>query len=245
MAPKNDHANCNNPTPMGWLGAAYFIIFVIFAAQVLLTLFIGSKSTFLDRFNLSPAQPAHTLLHFLLSLSPSSLKRFIPMLTDDFHFPIVIATSMEIEKENGKNAEERDNRLLEYLDAFGLVSPNQTRQAHEASIKALGDARNKAGDKQTYKEMAKEDARRHEEMHVYTEKRLPVIELLDPKGTKKLSREDLKALVSVIPLVSKAKTTSMSDLDEHITRRHVVPFRRLDIEKLFTILATVNPKFSE
>lgn len=44
------HSSCDQPQALGWLAALYFVVFVVIAAQVLLTLFIGS-TTQLDFFN--------------------------------------------------------------------------------------------------------------------------------------------------------------------------------------------------
>ncbi len=40
---KRDHADCNHPAANGWIAALFCVTAVVFGAQVLLTLFIGSK----------------------------------------------------------------------------------------------------------------------------------------------------------------------------------------------------------
>ena len=45
---KADRVNCNHPKGLGWLAIAYFIVFIILGALVLLTLFIGIVATAME-----------------------------------------------------------------------------------------------------------------------------------------------------------------------------------------------------
>jgi len=137
---KRDHANCKNPVANGWLAVAFFVSFVVLGAQVLLTLFIGSKANSILKLNA-----------FLFSCFSFLINLFIVKFVNFFLFStlflnyrpillhispitkldinqrcfvklnlIVVATSMEEAKQSNAAESKREQRFKERAQSLGI-----------------------------------------------------------------------------------------------------------------------------